>query len=332
ARRYGMEMAALSLAGESGGSRLQVNDHALRYTGYGGSRIRYALDFHKLTRHAKLVWIAHPFLSPLLMLPGAGTPKYKSAVHAHGIEVWERLPFLRRRALMTADVLTASSQYTAGKVSSLQGVEEGRIHVLHPALDPGFPIIDHPGQRDRGILIVSRMNRGDRDKGVELALRAFARLPAGCQDWVCHVVGDGDDRERLEKVAGELGASERVTFHGRVSDEELSRLYKSSGIFCLPSAKEGFGIVYLEAMALGLPILGLRAAAVPEVVDHEVTGLLSEPGDVDVLAKNMEDLISKDELRTQYGMNGIAKVGTHGLDQFQSRMDNILEPLLEMTT
>lgn len=332
ARRQGMNLVALSLLDEKGVNKVEVADHSIRYTGYGGSRISMAMDFHRHGRHGRIVWIAHPFLSPLLLLPASGRNKWRSIIHAHGIEVWEPLPRLRRIAMQAADLLTSSSRYTADKLIELQGMERGRVHVLHPALDPNLLGKKSKNESEQAVLIVSRMNQGDREKGVELGLNAFSEVAKEHQEWVCHVVGDGDDRKRLEGVAKASIPPGRITFHGKVSDEHLVNLYESCGIFCLPSTKEGFGIVYLEAMTRGMAILALDATAVPEVISHNRTGLLSKPGDVQGLADNLRRLVTDEELRKHLGENAANDVQRFRLEQFQQRMDSILEPLLEAAT
>src|SRR5262245_37921871 len=118
------------------------------------------------------------------------------------------------------------------------------------------------------------------------------------------IAGDGPDHRALVALVDELGLGNAVHFTGALSDDALARLYRHADIFCLPSVQEGFGIVFLEAMACGLPIVATTAAAIPEVVPHRRAGLLAPTGDVAALAGALAELLRDDEQREDYGMYG----------------------------
>jgi glycosyltransferase involved in cell wall biosynthesis len=118
------------------------------------------------------------------------------------------------------------------------------------------------------------------------------------------IVGPGDDRPRLEAMAQELKVTDRVRFAGRVSDEELQSYLAACDLFVLPSTGEGFGIVYLEAMFHGKACIGARAGGVPEVIEHEVTGLLVDPERLDRLAEVISRLLTGDANRFAMGAAG----------------------------
>src|SRR6266542_5516984 len=101
-------------------------------------------------------------------------------------------------------------------------------------------------------------------------LGAMTRLDS---EVALRVAGTGPQLDRLRILAGRLGLAQRVEFLGHVSFTRLAAEYRRAGIFCLPSRQEGFGIVFLEAMAAGLPIVAARAAAVPEVLADGECGI-----------------------------------------------------------
>jgi glycosyltransferase involved in cell wall biosynthesis len=122
------------------------------------------------------------------------------------------------------------------------------------------------------------------------------------------IAGDGDDRSRLEELAEERGLADRVIFKGAVSDEELIDLYKGCDVFLMPSRQEGFGIVFLEAMAFKKPVIGGNHGGTPEVVLHKETGFLVEHGDVDDLARRIATLLDDPELCQRMGEAGRRRV------------------------
>jgi glycosyltransferase involved in cell wall biosynthesis len=115
-------------------------------------------------------------------------------------------------------------------------------------------------------------------------LQAAARLRRLNPAVRVRVVGKGPDWEEMNRLHGQLALGETVTLLGDVTRDQLAAEYVSAQCFCLPSVQEGFGIVFLEAMAAGLPVVACRAAAVPEVVLDGETGVLVPPRDPDALA------------------------------------------------
>ncbi len=134
-------------------------------------------------------------------------------------------------------------------------------------------------------------------KRVDVLLRAAALLP-GIE---FRIVGGGPQEKRLHRLAESLALGDRVQWLGTVSQEALAREYNSCDVFCLPSVQEGFGIVFLEAMAAGKPVVAARAAAVPEVVRE---GELVEPESAEALAAALERLRASPDLRAALGESG----------------------------
>src|SRR5262249_31184950 len=138
--------------------------------------------------------------------------------------------------------------------------------------------------------------------------RAAAALRARVPDARVHVVGRGPEEEAIARLHAELGLGDTVRLLGDVSVDRLAEEYVNADLFCLPSVQEGFGIVFLEAMAAGLPVVACRAAAIPEVVEDGRTGALVPPRDPTALARTIEDLVRDRERARQLGSGGRARV------------------------
>src|SRR5206468_2410469 len=128
------------------------------------------------------------------------------------------------------------------------------------------------------VLCVARMYPRKR---LDVLLRAGARLRGRIPGVRVRIVGDGPESARLRALSAGLGLEETVTFLGEISRSALAVEYVGADCFCLPTVQEGFGLVFAEAMAAGLPIVACRTAAVPEVVEDGRTGLLVSPNDPD---------------------------------------------------
>jgi glycosyltransferase involved in cell wall biosynthesis len=151
------------------------------------------------------------------------------------------------------------------------------------------------------VLCVARMYPRKR---IQDLFRAAAILRARVPGIQVRIVGRGPEWPAMSRLHGALGLGEGVVLLGDLSRERLAEEYANASIFCLPSVQEGFGIVFLEAMAAELPVVACRIAAVPEVVLDGATGLLVPPRDPGALAEAMERLIADPELGRRLGQEG----------------------------
>jgi glycosyltransferase involved in cell wall biosynthesis len=156
-----------------------------------------------------------------------------------------------------------------------------------------------------GRFVVLFVGRLYRRKRVDVLLRAAAALGERIPQLDVRIVGDGPCAKSLGQLARELKLESTVTFLGGVSRTQLVDEYRAASAFCLPSVQEGFGIVLLEAMAAGKPIVAARAAAIPEVAPHST---LFAPGDAEALAAGIETLYRSPELRAAQAQAGAAWV------------------------
>jgi len=213
---------------------------------------------------------------------------------------------LERWHVQRADRVITTSAYSAGRIARFYGAPQDKIVIVPELIDLDawqVALSEAPQETDPPrILCVAHLYPR---KGVDTLLRAFARLTA---DAVLRVVGIGPESERLEHLAHDLNIADRVQFLGHLPFTVLAAEYRNADVFALPTEQEGFGIVFLEAMASSLPIIATRVAAVPEVVEDGVTALLVDPGDEAALAQTLEKLLRDPVLRTSLGNAGRAHV------------------------
>jgi phosphatidyl-myo-inositol dimannoside synthase len=182
----------------------------------------------------------------------------------HGIDAWDPPGRLVRAAVAKADLVTAVSRYTRRRFLAWADLEPHKVRILPNAVEPRYtsgPKPAHLLQRyslegKRVLLTVGRLSAQERYKGHDRVLAALPALRARFPELAYVIAGDGDDRARLEALARELGVAAIVRFVGRVPNAELVEHYRMADLFVMPSTKEGFGIVFLEAMACGVPAIG----------------------------------------------------------------------------
>ena len=216
---------------------------------------------------------------------------------------------LEARHVRRADRVIATSVYSSERITKFYGASPEKIRVVPELIDLDFwqralenaPIIEGPPR----ILCVAHLYPR---KGVETLLRAFVRIGGRA---VLRIVGVGPERQRLEHLAHELGIADRVHFLGYLPLHDLTTEYRNAAIFALPTSQEGFGIVFLEAMASSLPVVAGRAAAVPEVVAEGATALLVHPDDEAALADRLVELLDDPAKRHAMGSAGRARVSRY---------------------
>ena len=230
------------------------------------------------------------------------------AHHEHGLKRIKLtlLARLEARHVRRCHRVITTSVYSSERIAEFYGTKLERIFVVPELIDLASwrqalaeaPLIGGPPR----ILCVAHLYPR---KGVDTLLRAFVPLKSRA---VLRIVGVGPERLRLEQLARDLGIADRVHFLGYLPLPALTAEYRNATLFALPSAQEGFGIVFLEAMASSLPVLAGRAAAVPEVVAEGVTALLVDPNDEAALTNRLETLLDDPARREALGSAGCLRV------------------------
>ena len=304
-------------------------------TGCGGSRVRFALAAARRLATRRYDWLLVGHINFLAMALAvrvmAGPARPRVMLAAHGIEVWSGIGAVRRRALACTDRVLCVSDYTRRRLLEQAPELDATRLVLFPnalaetwrgvvAQDPGEPL------PQRFILSVTRLTPGDRYKGIVSVLEALRMV--GDLDLHYVVVGSGADLAFLELVARRFGVGNRVHFRQGTPDSELAAMYGRCHAFVLPSGKEGFGIVFLEAMYFGAPVIAAAAKGALDVVTDGETGLLVPYADTVAIARAIDRLAADPALRERLSAAGRASVtdgGPFTFGRFVERTGEALE-------
>jgi len=265
------------------------------------SRAAYALAaLREARRRPSLVLCGHANMATLgsWAAARAGVPLW---THTHGIEVWRRPGSSIRAAIEGSRLVTAVSRFTRGKLLEWSRIAPERVKVLPDTVREGFSpgpkaahvLARHGLEGKKVILTVGRFSAAERYKGHDRVIRVLPRLAAAGHDVAYLVVGDGDDRARLECIARESGAAERVTFAGAVKETELPDYYRAADAFAMPSVGEGFGIVFLEAAATGLPVVAGNRDGSVDALREGALGRLVDPADEFALENALAEALAR---------------------------------------
>jgi asparagine synthase (glutamine-hydrolysing) len=254
-----------------------------------GGKIRYAraiLGVLRGSAKADVVLCGHVNLLPLAWL--AARAKHASLwCVIHGTDAWQpSKSALVNRLLRKVDGVIAVSDTTRKRFSAWSGVPEENIHILPNCYDPAlfYPasqnelLVNRYNLRDQDVLLtVGRLSSSERCKGFDEVIELLPELSRENSRIVYLVVGEGDDRPRLEEKARALGVTDKVIFAGYVEEAEKADHYRLADVFVMPSRGEGFGIVFLEALACGVPVIGSELDGSREALADGRLGLLVDP-------------------------------------------------------
>jgi glycogen synthase len=226
-----------------------------------------------------------------------------------------------------ADRVICVSRNTREEMIKTYGSDPEKTFSIHNAVsEDNFPVPNTQRltwfrrvlarDEEKVILYIGRL---DREKGIDVLLRAFAQVQDRIGPAKLVIAGKGALGDELRRMAGGMGIAEKVFFAGYVSATVLPYLYRSAQMLVVPSLYEPFGIVALEGMVCGLPLVASATGGLKEIVQDGVSGLLTPPGDVDALAGNLEQVLNDDALasrmadvalrraREQFSWSGVAR-------------------------
>lgn len=249
------------------------------------SRLAYSLTCAGLglARTPQIVFNGHLYHGPLATrLARASGARLISQLH--GIEMWGDIGPKHLAPLVQSDLVLCVSRDTRQRLLSLAPEMESRSFVLPNMVGPDFK----PGEREiarrrfglddeKVILTVARLDSRDSYKGHDTIIRMLPEIARDHDGRVRYLIaGDGDDQARLQQLARDFGVEDLTIFLGRVPADSLPDLYRAADVFAMPSTGEGFGIVYLEAMACGTPAIGLNTrGAADAFADGELGSCVS---------------------------------------------------------
>jgi glycosyltransferase involved in cell wall biosynthesis len=247
-----------------------------------------------LTRRPRLIISAHVHFGPVAhaLRRTLGIP---FVLIAYGIDVGEHLSRLQLRALRAADSVWAISRWTRRRLLA-RSVSEASIRLVPVTFDEDRTGSElrtrHSVEADERILLtVARLESDEGYKGCDRLLQALPAVRRAVGRVRYLVVGGGSDIPRLRARAADLGVDQWVLFCGFVPDSELPAYYSLADVFAMPSTGEGFGIVFLEAMACGTPVLGGNRDGTPDALADGELGLLVDPDSVDAIADGLIRLL-----------------------------------------
>jgi len=261
------------------------------FTGYGAAKASFVMNAVKEGKHADIVLISHINLLVIGWLIKKINPSAKIMLMAHGIEIWGELDTFKKRILHCCDRILCVSNFTLETIAAKHGSQKNKLTVLNNCLDPflnnrqttaaennlrkrySFKI------NDTVLLTLTRLSARDRYKGYDAVLQAMINLVAQNNNTKYLLAGGSSNSEKLfiEELIQKNGLQKNVVLAGYVPENELATLFSMADLYVMPSTKEGFGIVFIEAMYYGLPVIAGNTDGSTDALLNGKLGLLIEP-------------------------------------------------------
>ncbi len=303
--------------------------------GLGGKRRFLSAVARRLASKGSfdLVFGGHVNLLPVALV-AARRYRARLILCAYGIDVWTP-PRSRVAALACSriDGFVSISRVTAARFRSWAPLDGKREWILPNAIElakfgpgPKNPqLLARYGLQGRTVVAtLSRLEATERMKGIDEVIEAIPKLLPNHPQLTYVVMGEGTDRGRLEAKARSLGIADNVVFTGRVEEREKAEHYRLVDVFAMPSRGEGFGFVFLEALACGVPVVAGNDDGGREAVRDGMLGSLVDPRNPDDILRGIEEALAKPR--------GIVPAGLSyfSFDNFASRVHLFVDDLLAL--
>jgi glycosyltransferase involved in cell wall biosynthesis len=235
--------------------------------------------------------------------------------------------FLEGRALRKLTAIICNSRYTRDTLAGAYRLPEERLAVIYKSIDLGrYDFRPRPGGQDdpRILFIGGNVQR----KGLPALIRAAPAILEALPGAVFVVVGDNQNLGAMKDLCRRWGVAERFQFLGWQSHDQIQDHYHRASVFVMPSLIEAFGVVFLEAMASGVPVIGGDAGGTRELIQDGVNGLLVRPRDHEALAGKILSVLRDEGKRQELIQKGLETARRYGVEQMVQRTYALYEDLL----
>ncbi|MCP9751949.1 glycosyltransferase family 4 protein [Ferruginibacter sp. HRS2-29] len=277
---------------------------AENFNGYGVKKLNFIAAMVKKGVKADTVILSHINLLMVGWMIKKISPSTKIILLAHGIEIWDAISNHKRKMLRSCDQVVSVSRYTMNNIIASHGLDKKRCSVLNNCLDPflAIPSVNKKlpallqkyglNKDDRILMTLTRLSSKERYKGYDKVISAIANLKDRLEVKYL-IAGSYDEQEKkfLQEIINNLQLQDRVILAGFIQDEELEAHFALSEVYVMPSRKEGFGIVFIEAMYYGLPVIaGNKDGSTDALLDGKL-GQLVDPENTEEITRALETVL-----------------------------------------
>ncbi|WP_412467666.1 glycosyltransferase family 4 protein [Pedobacter sp. KLB.chiD] len=280
-----------------------------QFHGFNGNRERFVIQSFLSGLKADVILLSHIHLINIVYFIKKIHPHKKIYLLAHGIEIWKKLSDSKLRMLNQLDKIICVSHFTANKIMEMHQIPASRLEVLNNCLDPFYYLPRHFDKpqilldryhlnHDNTVLFsLSRLSSSEKYKGYDHTIELLPQLLEKYPNLVYLLGGKWDavEKKRLDDLIGVNHLQKHIRLIGFIDEAELTEHFLLSDIFILPSKKEGFGIVFIEAMASGLRVIAGNKDGSADALKNGSLGLLVDPDDQEDILNGISLLLKHDQ-------------------------------------
>lgn len=307
------------------------------FRGFRGRRDRFVFQSLRRGRTATVVMLSHINLLSVGYAIKKFSPGTRLVLLAHGIEVWQTLPAWKRRMLQACDLVLPVSHFTKAKMRSLHGLKEDSMRVINNCLDPFLPPLSCTQKcegllkrygltaENKVVLTLTRLSSKERYKGYDEVLMAVKALKSEMPAIKYLIVGkcDAEEKARLDRLIVQQGLQDQVILAGFVPDEELADHFNLADVYAMPSRKEGFGIVFIEALFYGKPVIAGNVDGSVDALSNGELGILINPDSSREIVEAIRRLLSS----TAFLPNAAEVAGRFGYPVYKEALRQAMRSL-----
>lgn len=277
------------------------------FKGFSRSKLRCSAYALKKGIKKDVVILSHINLLPVGWAIKKLSPSTKLVLFTHGIEIWRPLGSFKKKMLQQLDQVISVSEFTRQHVINLQGIPAGKCSLVNNCLDPFLPapsgsfkeerLLKRYGidQDDIVLLCLTRLAVTERHKGYDKVIRALPAIQQQSAKRIVYVIAGKYTEEEaayIKTIAAAAGVENNVLLTGFIASSEMAAHFEMADIYAMPSTKEGFGMVFIEAMYYGLPVIAGNKDGSADALANGEFGLLIDPGEPEAIEQAIIRVLS----------------------------------------
>ena len=305
------------------------------FSGFAGNKLSFVANAVTKGSEADIIIISHINLLIVGWLIKKSTPAAKIILIAHGIEIWGKLNISQKNMLSVCDQIICVSSFTANKITTFHNIETAKISIINNCIDPflPMPVLHFSAQTlrekygidadDTVLMTLTRLTARDRYKGYDCVLEALVLLIKNNRKIKYLLAGGYSNSEKIfiDALIKKHGLANNVILTGYIPESDLTPHFCMADIYVMPSTKEGFGIVFIEAMYYGLPVIaGNQDGSIDALLNGKL-GLLIEPNSAAAIAVAVEKMMLNKE---KYLPNHKLLMHNFGYDAYKRKLEMVL--------
>ncbi len=320
----------------------KYTDSPVCFQGFKGNKLAFLFCEVKALFKTDLLIVGHLNLAIIAYLFKLVNPKKKLIINTHGIDIWNNVSWIKKQAIKQADKIITVSLFSKKKIIQLYKIPEDKIAILHNTIDPFFQFPNTFNKNDnwlnyyqispsdKVIVTIARLSYNEGYKGYDTIIQLIPEIIKDLPNIKYLIIGKYDELEvkRIKKIIPESLFNKHIILTGFVPDKDLVAHIQLGDIFAMPSKGEGFGIVFIEAMACGVPALAGNIDGSTDALLHGKIGVLVNPlSNIEIKQALVNILQNNVDLQQKAHLQQIIR-HNFGWDKFIQKQKNILTPFI----